>query len=146
MGRSKSRGPKHKATVTTQKHVKSQPMVDYVGEHPIWRFAMFDHSSKWPLPADAEKLVEIIKKLGNHESQTWAQIKSTKKSHFVAIHKLIKPAQDRLADLSLDDLESLFSLRLSGTERIWGILESNILKILWWDPEHEICPSHLRNT
>jgi len=39
--------------------------------------------------------------------------------------------------------DALVSLRLSGKERVWGILQENALLLLWWDPGHEICPSIL---
>ncbi len=29
----------------------------------------------------------------------------------------------------------------NGKQRIWGIKDRNILKVLWWDPDHEVCPS-----
>ena len=48
--------------------------------------------------------------------------------------------------LQLDDWEELYSLRLSGRSRVWGLKEAGIFWILWWDPNHEICPSYKKNT
>lgn len=45
-----------------------------------------------------------------------------------------------------DDLDQLFSLRLTVRKRVWGIKEGNIFWILWWDPEHEVCKSHKKHT
>lgn len=57
---------------------------------------------------------------------------------------MISEAQTRLEELKLDDEEELFRFRLDGTARVWGIREGRVFKILWWDPEHEICPSNKR--
>ena len=35
----------------------------------------------------------------------------------------------------------LFSVRLTGRIRLWGLRDVSILRVLWWDPEHTVCPS-----
>ena len=65
-------------------------------------------------------------------------------SHFISIDKLCKDAQKRLEELHLDDVEELYSLRLTGTKRLFGIRVGASLEILWYDPDHSICPS-IRN-
>ena len=79
---------------------------------------------------------------------TWDQIlvKGKKSHHLVEITKLCKAAQDYLAETSIEDIDEVLSLRLSGTERIWGILDRGVVELLWWDPKHEICPSLLKHT
>ncbi|RKZ46349.1 MAG: hypothetical protein DRR00_24365, partial [Candidatus Parabeggiatoa sp. nov. 3] len=52
----------------------------------------------------------------------------------------------RLAEIHQDDIDELFSLRLSGKERLWGILDNHILKILWWDANHDVWPSKKKHT
>ena len=76
---------------------------------------------------------------------TWKAI-GTNGSHPVALNDLDKTARDRLAELNLDDIDHLYSLRLSGTERVWGILDRSILKVLWWDPDHQVCPAAKKHT
>jgi len=46
-----------------------------------------------------------------------------------------------LAEIHQDDIDELFSLRLSSKECLWGILDNHILKILWWNMNHEVWPS-----
>ena len=94
---------------------------------------------------DGAILLEIREKLRNFESMTWGQIMGPQ-SHMVSTMSLCKNARERLAQLKLDELEELFSLRLSGKERVWGVLEHNILTLLWWDPDHEVCPSLKKHT
>ena len=94
---------------------------------------------------DAATLLDIREKLRNFETMTLGQILGSK-SHMVETSKLSKDARVRLEALNLDDIEALLSLRLTGTQRVWGLLEHNIVILLWWDPEHRVCPSQLRNT
>lgn len=92
---------------------------------------------------DEPTLHDIRKKLANFESMTMNEIFVIAKdrNHAVSIDKLCGPAQQRLKDLKLDDIEQLYSLRLSGAERVWSIRELNALILLWWDPNHQVCPS-----
>ncbi len=88
----------------------------------------------------------IIKKLAEFETMTWNEIfqqthdfKNKSSNHYIEnIHRLDKRAQDRLNKLNLD---SIFSLRLSNTRRIYGVLMSATLEILWYDEAHEIYPT-----
>jgi len=41
------------------------------------------------------------------------------------------------------DVDEMLSLRLSGTERVWGILADGICTLVWWDPEHRLCPAQV---
>jgi len=41
----------------------------------------------------------------------------------------------------LDELtDDLFSLRLEGDMRIWGIRLGRVLQLVWYDPRHEVYP------
>ncbi|HAT1802334.1 TPA: hypothetical protein I8Z04_000991 [Legionella pneumophila] len=112
-----------------------------------WSFSMIDNDGPWGFNSICRnRLHELLtSELKNKESLNWAQLKQSG-SHNVEKYQLIKDAQERLCMLRLEDLDELFSLRISGKERIWGIRHGNILKIMWWDPDHEICPSHKKNT
>lgn len=115
-------------------------------EKPVWVFSRFDKDGpEQVLPKkDKTKLIEIFDRLKHFESMTWADIKGD--SHNVSKDRLIKAAQVKLEILNIIDIDELFSLRLSGTNRIWGILDRHYFKILWWDPEHKICPSNKKHT
>jgi hypothetical protein len=95
-----------------------------------------------------EKLREVRDKLRDFESMTWYEILVAAKHrhHAVAIDKLCKQARDRLEELGQADIGDLVSLRLSGPERVWGILNGHVFKVLWWDPEHAVCPSLKKHT
>lgn len=63
-------------------------------------------------------------------------------SHNIPVGDLSKPARDRLLEIELDDTDELFSLRLKGKERAFGIKDRSTLKLIWYDPDHEVCPSN----
>lgn len=113
---------------------------------PAWRIGAMEMCDPFGWhQLDGVLLLEIRAKLRDFESMTWGEIIG-RDSHAVAVSSLCKAARDRLATLRLDDLEELFSLRLSAKERVWGVLEHNILTLLWWDPSHAVCPSLKKHT
>lgn len=95
-----------------------------------------------------EKILDIRQKLANFESMTWGEIlvKGKQNNHLVPVNEIIRPAQERLREIDQDDVDELVSLRLAGRARVWGILEGSVLKVLWWDPEHQVYPVDKRFT
>lgn len=90
---------------------------------------------------------EILPKLKELEKINWFELekqqfgsKGKTKHHFIEVSKIIPEAKKRLEQLKLDDHDELFSIRLSGAFRIWGIRQFGYLQILWFDQGHEICP------
>jgi hypothetical protein len=67
-------------------------------------------------------------------------------SHFVEVDSLAPAARKRLVELGHDDLDQLFSIRIQGKPRAWGFRDGPVLLFLWWDPEHEVCPSVKKHT
>lgn len=112
-----------------------------------WKTTIADLDGEWGWNKIEIKLLfrEIIPKLQNYETMTWGEIEG-KDSHFIGVGKCSKEARKRLEELELDDLEELFSLRMSGRRRIWGRLQSSIFDILWWDPEHQVYPIEKKHT
>lgn len=117
-------------------------------ERPAWHVSSIDSRGRWGWQGLSSKDLweRIHPKLIDFESMTWAEIKRSGNSHSVDISQLCKEAQRRLIEIDQDDLDDLFSLRLSGTERLWGIRDGRVMRLLWWDPNHEVCPSVKRNT
>jgi hypothetical protein len=123
-------------------------LINNFDHHPVWQFKNIDMEHKiWGWKNLKEHLAEVLSKLQGYETMQWKEIKSnTKHDHSVEIDKLDVEAKKRLEELKIDDVGQLYRLRLSGTKRVWGILDGYIFKILWWDPEHTVCPSQKRNT
>jgi hypothetical protein len=89
---------------------------------------------------DQRTLLEVVQRLRAFESVTWAEIEG-RQNHAVEVSSLIPAAQNRLVEIGQDDVDTLFSLRINGPSRVWGIRAQHVLKLLWWDPNHAICPT-----
>lgn len=149
-------GKKHKRVKTlasvpdvVSKIPKTESQANFYSLNPAWRISRLEMCAPFGWhKIEKEKLVEVCSKLGELEASTWNEIFVTRKkqNHTVSVSKLCKEAKDRLKELRLDEHEELISLRLSGIERVWGYQYLDALALLWWDPEHQICPSLLKNT
>jgi hypothetical protein len=143
---SKSKTPKYLQTPAPTKRPKyNEPEIS--GRPLAWRFSGCDRDGpfSWDGLAHGESFKEVIERLHEFEKMNWEQIIATK-SHPIEVYKCEKAAQDRLKKIQQDDVDALMSFRISGTKRVWCIQDGNIMRVLWWDPKHEICPSHLKNT
>lgn len=107
----------------------------------VWRTSKVDLSGRWGWHqvSTGVLLKEIIPKLQIYESMKWSELEG-RNSHFIKVEDCCKEAQQRLQEIEKDDFSELFSLRMNGKKRIFGIRQSAELQILWWDPKHEIYP------
>lgn len=96
---------------------------------------------------DARYFVEhIINKLQQLETQTWQEILNAaggksegrgNNNHFVAATELpVEERKDFIAMGYMRDFEKVFSLRLSGRERLIGVVDMNLFRVLWYDARH----------
>ncbi|MCM1439936.1 MAG: hypothetical protein NC131_12155 [Roseburia sp.] len=120
----------------------------YFDKNPSWRFSKGDDKhGKWsPYLVMRNDTEAFISKLKNFESRLWSDIISDRdRNHFIEIYKLAKCAQKRCDEICLV-CDELFSLRLSGRERLFGVIEDGVFYIIWYDKDHEICPSLKKHT
>ncbi|MCK9490727.1 MAG: hypothetical protein M0Q24_01445 [Sulfurimonas sp.] len=145
----KKKIPKYILDSETSKEVRlSAKIPDSFDRHePSWKFNLIDNDGPWGWSnIDTSERWDILSnKINFKENLNWAELKE-KGSHNIEINKLTKKAQKRLVEIGCNDIDELFSLRISGKERIWGIRDRFALKIIWWDPEHEVCPSLKKHT
>ena len=143
----------------------------YESRPPSWRFSCADNTHpRWSVKGIYEDIVEdhndpsgsrithtfsksidseLLEHLKSRETMTWGNIKrqvggpsSGTNSHFVDAKKISKDAQDILTkDYETYNTDALFSLRMSGKKRIYGLLEDGVFNIIWFDRKHEIYPS-----
>lgn len=97
---------------------------------------------------DQPTIEKIRDRLKSFETMTWGEIlnEGGKRNHLVKVIDLCKEAKQRLQVIQQDDLAELLSLGLTSRGRIWGVLENGVVRLLWWDPQHLVCPSHKQYT
>lgn len=123
-------------------------------QHPAWNFSSCDKEF-WSLDAVEARLLfwdEILPRFQGLESQTWNEIlvKAQKYNHSIYVTSLNKTATDRLATLKIE-AESIISLRVTATHRVYGIMQDAVFNILWIDLDHGdnetcVCRSHRKHT
>lgn len=113
---------------------------------PVWSFkTLDDRYKKWGFVHVGNLNDTVISKLKDYEGMTWGEIIQASggrshgnNNHFENVSDLIPEAQQRWRDLKLDEYDRVFSLRLTSEQRLYGILENGVLKIVWFDQNHEI--------
>ena len=135
--------PSQKHSPKQQKKATSSVKSTYQNMKLIWQVSKIDANSRWGWnQVDCPYFLKNIwKKMRDFETMTWGEILG-KNHHAIAVSGIITDAQKRLLDLGHDDVEELVSFRLTSSQRIWAIRVQNVSCLLWWDPRHEICPSH----
>lgn len=130
--------------VRGSKQPRTTEGVDFRGLTPVWRVGRLEMVDPfgWHV-LDARGVEDVRLRLKDFESMTWMEILvgGRKQHHPIQVDRLCKAARDRLAELELDQIEELVSLRVNARARIFGIRDANVLDVLWWDPDHAICPS-----
>lgn len=116
---------------------------------PAWRVSLVEMVDPfgWHV-ISAESAYQVRTKLGGLESRTWKEIlyQDGYRNHFIRVDRLCPEARDRLQVIGQDDIDSVMSLGVTQTGRVFGIMEHNVMKVLWWDPDHMICPVEKPNT
>ena len=126
----------------------------FYDKHPVWSFSKCDlEHKKWGVLCGVGSLDGMILYLRQLETMKWKEIlmsnsgrSNNTRNHAIKVSSIINDAQKRLRELNLDDRDELYSIAISNTERVWGILDEGIFSIVWFDRNHEICPSQKRNT
>lgn len=126
----------------------------YYSQHPAWNFSSCD-KEYWSLYSDEVRKIfwdELLPHIQGWETQTWSSIliDAKKKNHSINVTKLNKLAADRLIELYIE-AESVISLRLTGTHRIYGYMKGFVFNILWIDLNHGdnetcVCRSNKKHT
>lgn len=122
---------------------------------PIWRFDWIDRSGEFAFDTRREKFDhrEVLEKMINYSGMSWAEIKrqthddGKSKHHMLNTDSLSKAAMDRLRIKKLEEYsDSIFSFALQNKLRIIGIREKEFFYVIWYDSEHQFCPSTKKNT
>jgi hypothetical protein len=121
---------------------------------PSWNFSRCDKEGRWAFTEDKMNKVfweKLLPRLQSYEQQSWLEFSGPdKESHFIKIDQLNKCAQQRLEELKINE-EEIFSLRIEGKIRLYGLRHKATLIILWYDDDHgdndtSVCRSHKKHT
>jgi hypothetical protein len=136
-----------KKTIQKDKPLRVSQRFNSDHEKLSWQIRLLDFDGPWGWSdMDAKALKYVHGKLAQFESMTWAEVNHPNTGcHPIKIKDLCSKAQKRLVEIKVIE-EELFSLRLSGKERLWGIREHHLFKILWWDPRHDVYPASKKHT
>jgi hypothetical protein len=141
--------PAQKIELTPEKRPKTAFSRNQIEGRPLaWRFSHADKEGKWAWSgwnAKPAEFLAVLERLHSYESLNWTEIIATG-SHPIALGKLTPEAVKRLQTKKLDDIDEIMSFRINGEERVFCIRHENIMNILWYDPNHEVCPSQKKHT
>ena len=154
MASNKHKSIKHSVKVEGKKIPKNiEDPNSYLKKKPVWVFNRCDRThDKWSLKKCRNLYEEILDKLIAFEGMTWAEIMKSSggrrqgtNNHFIKISGMVKEAQDRALEISLNE-DQLFSLRLDGKKRLYGIIQNGKFCVIWYTMEHDICLSNKKHT
>ena len=134
------------------KKVKTTPLKSNTSQNMMWSRDHEDRKGKWSwgVNRDWGKTIDgqVIKPfLKEYEKKNWAEIRAEltgethnrrRKHRSYDLEQIKKEAQARLEELELDDRETIFRFRITGPQRLYGIVIGHIFCTIWFDPTHEI--------
>lgn len=146
MAKARSKSPKITGKVSGKKQPVALAAPASDSECITYRFDLIDHEGPWPLAGAADELAEVLRKLAQFESVKFEELSGRRGAKLIPLANLAARAQSRLLEIALDDVPGLWELHLDGKGRVWGHREGSVMHIVWWDPQHQVCPSKKRNT
>ncbi|MEM9019318.1 MAG: hypothetical protein AAGC44_02045 [Planctomycetota bacterium] len=125
-------------------HFPEEPPTD--GEI-LFRFRYFDDRFQPAERTGHDCFYDISGLLKSLAISGWnSVIQNRTHHHEISLDRLSREACKRLEQLAFDDLDSLFSMRLSAKKRLFGVRKEPYFYVLWWDPDHKVCPSKKKHT
>jgi hypothetical protein len=118
----------------------------YFGHPPIFSFTKYDAKTPWSTTVSRKPTVDdIFFNIRGIGGLTWSEIIQASggrshgtNSHYIRIEELSADARRRANEIDLNE-DGLFSLRLQGDVRLWGVIEPDgCFFVIWYDPEHKI--------
>jgi hypothetical protein len=108
--------------------------------YPSWRFSTVDKNGPFAWPRGTDTELKIVGRLHDFDSMKWTEIEGPD-HHLLSAGSLSKEAVERLREIKQEDeIDSMFSFHLHGEPRIICIRDRGIARLLWFDPEHGVCP------
>ncbi len=117
-------------------------------ERVCWHFGAIDLEGPFGWAEITEsQLVNLVGVIRDVERQTASELfdkagyrQTVGATKSIPIESICPDAQQRLATLGFDDHNHLVSLRITRRARLWMLRFNAIACLLWWDPDHQVCP------
>ena len=117
-----------------------------------WRFDKLDMDGKFAFDLSRTDFNhrEILDKIIAYSNMTWDEVKkqthdrkNKSKHHFLDMDALSADAIARIRAKHFEDRyqDSIFSFAFKNRLRIIGIRDGEEFHVVWFDPNHEFCPS-----
>jgi hypothetical protein len=141
---SNKKGPKALEPVSGQKTpVIAESVTVYEDRKLAWRISKIQliEPYGWHV-LDATSVAEMKQKLGSLERNTWRDVfvRDARNNHSIRTDQLKCPIARKWMAEYMPDQPLLWTIRVSGKERIWGIISEGAYQIVFWDPDHLIWP------
>jgi hypothetical protein len=138
------KGPKTIEHVPGQKEPLIAQHINVMQTKASWRVKKIQMAAPYGWHELTNQEVSYIRqKLADFESMTWHEIFTVakKRNHCISVAELRCPEAKRWLRENLPDQTELWTLRFSGTQRVWGIFAEGAYQIIFWDPLHQIMPT-----
>jgi hypothetical protein len=148
-GRRKEKRVKSRS-VSSGKAVISKNSSSYADCYLLWSFQNIDRDGHFAFNCGRDDLNcdTVLLSIVEYSGRKWKEIDTEthdngkSKHHFLEYDKLSFRARQRIVAKRLQqDTDLIFSLRLSNKVRIIGLRKDDRLEVIWFDPEHDFCPS-----
>jgi hypothetical protein len=142
-----SKNPFHKENPPLKKYPRGGEKAEKIPGLISWHIRIIDKGGTWGWNQVKvlDVLEHILSKMSNFETMKWSEILN-RNNHPIPISDICPEARRRLGEIKQDDVDELVSLHLTAKNRVWGIRDQDVLKILWWDPNHTVYPSLKKHT
>jgi hypothetical protein len=147
MSPSMRREPVAGAEVSRKKRPISTPARDDGDANLVFGLQLLDHDGPYAWAGISSEHTKLIAEAcRGWESMRPEEVFAAGGNKPIPFERLCPTAQARLRQIDLEEYDGLWELRVSAKRRIWGIRKRHVFYIVWWDPEHEVCPSSRRHT
>ncbi len=107
-----------------------------------WRFSKADIGGPYACNDFSHNdFQQLWERLRAFENMNTEQLRDNGSFHPKPVDELTREQKERLQQIELDDIDEIYSFRITGKCRMWCIKYGSILLLLWWDRDHDIAPS-----
>lgn len=133
----------NKVVPETRRQPKGQARPEEPRGKLLWSFHLFDPCGIWTDGADQDRAFhDIASSLRDLQQLDWSGLmQDHRRCHDIPMDHMVPEAWNRLVERRLDQFEKLMRFRCTGANRIYGIRTNDVFNIIWWDPDHRVCPS-----